>query len=229
MSSVAIIPARGGSKRLPRKNILPIQGRPMIAYPIQAAVECGLFEQVLVSTEDEEIALEASKYGAKVIHRPQHLAEDRATVAQVCVDVLENLMKENSHFDSFCCIYATAVFIEANDIIDSYKILFESPTADCVMGVSKYNLHPVQALKKEKNYLKYNWPEYANTQSQFFPEFVASNGTLYWAQIATFLQKKTFYVERLKGYEIPWSRAVDINTKDDYELLSILADHYLEV
>ncbi len=111
MRSVAIIPARGGSKRLPRKNILSIEGRPMLTYPVSAALESGTFDDVVVSTEDEEISGIARAAGARVLERPEELAEDRAKVAQVCLHALNELEKEGAPIDKFCCVYATAIFL----------------------------------------------------------------------------------------------------------------------
>ena len=219
--NIAIIPARGGSKRLLRKNILPINGKPMISYPILAAIKSGLFDEVVVSTEDKEISTIAASYGATVSKRPESLAQDRSTVVQVCEDVLEK--NEYKTVESFCCVYATAIFITTEDIINSYKLLTNKPPVDYVMGVSEFNYHPVQALKEEDGYLQSMWPEYNNKQSQFYPHLVVSNGTLYWAKRTAFLRDKTFYGEKMVGYELDGDNAVDIDTPEDYENAKKLA------
>ncbi|MCP3900750.1 MAG: acylneuraminate cytidylyltransferase family protein [Desulfobacteraceae bacterium] len=224
MSNIAIIPARGGSKRLSKKNILPVQNKPMLAYPVMNAIKSELFDQVIVSTEDEAIGKIAQEAGARFLKRPERLAQDRSTVAQVCEHVLEELGKEGGAPDFFCCIYATAIFLTQQDIIDSFRMITESPEANVVMGVSRFNLQPVQALeKKENGLLSPMWPEYAHIQSQFHPNLVVSNGTIYWAKTNTFLQKKTFYDEKLIGYEMPWVRALDIDTKESFEIVKLLA------
>ncbi len=228
MSNVAIIPARGGSKRLSKKNILPIQGKPMLFYPVASALKSGIFDEVIVSTEDEAIGKIGQEAGARFLKRPEKLAQDRSTVDEVCQHVLEELGKEDAAPDFFCCIYATAIFITPQDIIDSFNLLFQPSKADVVMGVSKYNLQPVQALeKKEDGLLSPMWPEYVNVQSQFHPYLVVSNGTLYWAKTERFLEKKTFYDDNLIGYEMPWVRALDIDTKESLEIVEMLAPSLL--
>ena len=211
--NIAIIPARGGSKRLPRKNILPINNQPLISYPIKAALECGLFEEVIVSTEDDEISNIAARYGAKVVSRPAKLAQDRSTVVDVCSHLLG--LAEYAAVDNFCCLYATAFQVKPNDLIDSFLLLNEAPKADYVMGVSSYNYHPVQALVTKDGFLQSMWSEYNQMQSQQYPEMVVSNGTLYWARVDSFRHDKTFYGAKLKGYLL---HSIDIDTQEDYEL-----------
>lgn len=212
MSRVALIPARGGSKRLPRKNILEIGGLPMLVHPIKAAQASGLFDRIIVSTEDAEIADVAKQYGAEVIVRPQQIAEDRSTVVQVCIHALETCPE----IDLVCCIYATAVLLKPQTIVDSYSLFGVEPEADFVMGVSEYEHPPVQALKRDSNgFLTYLWPEWKNVQSQFHPQTVVSNGTLYWARREALLQEKSFYGRRLKGFIVPYEQTTDIDTEKD--------------
>ena len=227
MGAVAIIPARGGSKRLPRKNILPVLGQPVLFYPVQAAIQSGMFDQVIVSTEDDEIKACAKNAGAIVMDRPSDLALDDVGVVQVCEHVLVGLEMEGIRPDLFCCIYATAVFITADDLVKSQQLLIDSPDTDMVMGVSKFNLHPVQALENKDGYLDYKWPEFKGQRSQHHPELTASNGTFYWARTEALLKENTFYAKRLKGYEIPWIRAVDMDTPEDYENVCRLAPLFL--
>lgn len=214
MSTIALIPARGGSKRLPRKNMLEIGGLPMLAHPIQTALRSSLFDRVFVSTEDSEIAEIAHQYGAEIIERPMEIAQDRSTVAQVCLHALE-LHPEVSHL---CCIYATAITLKPESIIAARSMMNEEPTADFVMGVSNYEHPPVQALKMSTNgYLQYMWPEWLGIQSQFQPHLVVSNGSFYWVYSPAFKREKTFYGQRLKGYVLPHDQVSDINTPEDFE------------
>jgi CMP-N-acetylneuraminic acid synthetase len=225
---VAIIPARGGSRRLPRKNILPILGKPLLFYPVQAALKTALFDQVIVSTEDEQIKQVAGDCGARVMDRPEQLACDQASVVQVCQDVLAQLAGKGGLPTQFCCIYATAVFITPEDLQASFLMMEQFVDADMVMGVSPFNLQPLQALEScENGYLKPRWPAYSRQQSQCHPKLMASNGTFYWAKTHAFLKNKTFYPERLAGYELPWLRAIDIDTPDDYENAQRLAPLFL--
>jgi len=224
---VAIIPARGDSRRLPRKNILPVLGRPMLHYPVKAALDSRCFDRVIVSTEDEEIRDIALGAGARVMHRPDHLARDRSTVAQVCLDVLARLGEQGIRPDWFCCIYATAVFITPGDICSAVAMVEKNTRANCVMGVSDFNLQPLQSLEKDGNgYLKPRW-QACQTQSQFHPDLVASNGTLCWCRTADFLHRKTFYTDKLVGYKIPWIRAIDPDTPEEYDIACRIAPLFL--
>jgi pseudaminic acid cytidylyltransferase len=227
MNHIAIIPARGGSKRLPRKNILPIHGNPMLTYPVQAAQKSKMFERIIVSTEDEEIKQIALEVGAEVFQRPEDLARDRATVVQVCKHVLDDLGEQNVHPDFFCCIYATAIFITPEDIKNSFQLFNQEPSPDVVMGVSEFNLHPVQALEEKDGFLNRKWPEYFGIQSQFHPNLLASNGTVYWSRTCSFEQNPNFYCTRLKGYPISKRRAIDINTEDDLNFARVVAEKTL--
>lgn len=212
MTTVALIPARGGSKRLPRKNILEVGGVPMLAHPILAAHESGLFEHIYVSTEDAEIAKIANQYGAEVIGRPLQIAEDRSTVVEVCIHALES----KPDIDLICCLYATAVLLTKETLIAASKLLSDAPEADFVMGVSEYEHPPVQALKPDDNgYLAYQWPEWRGIQSQFHPHLVVSNGTFYWARRHALMEEKTFYGHRLKGFIVPYEQVSDVDTRED--------------
>ena len=199
----------------------------MVSYPIAAALASGLFNAVIVSTEDGEIAASALSAGAEVLKRSKELAEDEATVVEVCLQVLETLKKEKCLPTYFCCIYPTAVFISVEDLVKSFNRLKEGPGANFVMGVSEYNLQALQALFEKDGYLVPMWPEYVGIQSQSQPPLVASNGTLYWARASAFLQQSSFYGEKLRGYTIPKIRAVDINTPEDYSIAQILAPFIL--
>lgn len=222
MKKIAIIPARGGSKRLPRKNMIQFLGKPMLTYPIETAIRSELFDQVIVSTEDDEIAVIAKGAGARVMKRPEELAQDRRSVKEVCLQVLDELNREGLQPDFFCCIYATAVFLTMQDLIDSYSLISVVPASDVVMGVSEFNLQPVQALVEVDGFLKPQWPEYEGVQSQFQPRLVASNGTLYWTRVCTFRQTKSFYGGKVRGYEMPWIKAIDIDTPADLEIATLI-------
>lgn len=217
MSTIALIPARGGSKRLPRKNILELNGLPMLAYPIRTAKASGIFDQVCVSTEDPEIADVARQFGAEVIERPAHIAADRSTVVQVCLHSLET----RPDVELICCIYATAVLLRPESLVTSRQLLEDKPAADFVMGVSEYEHPPVQALKTDDSgYLSYMWPEWGGMQSQFYPQLVVSNGTLYWARRNALINEKTFYGRRLRGFVVSAEETSDINTQKDLDRVS---------
>lgn len=217
MKPVALIPARGGSKRLPRKNILDFLGRPLIAWPISRALESGVFSRVIVSTDDSEIASVALSYGAEVINRPDELAQDRSTVVDVCQHALEQMRLGDNPVDDLCCIYATAALITVSDILESYDTL-RLGMYDSVMGVSDYELSPLQALEQVDGAWRMRWPEFKSVQSQFFPDLVCSCGMLYWIKADSLLSGRNFYTDRMGIYRIPRYRVCDINTKEDFQL-----------
>ena len=212
---IAILPARGGSKRLPRKNIVEIAGQPALAHVVAAARASGLFERVAVSTDDQEIADVARAAGGDVIDRPAELGTDAATVVDVCVHALRRDADNHGVASAFCCLYPTAVFLKSADLVAAYALLDTPPRADVVMGVSEYPIHPYKALREEHGYLAPQFPRENAMKSQFYPTFVASNGTLYWANTQSFLANPTFYPPRLKGHVLPPRRAVDIDTPED--------------
>ena len=216
MSRVALIPARGGSKRLPRKNILQFNGKPMISYPIESALRSSLFEDVFVSTEDSETADVAVKYGAKVVDRPVELATDTAMVNDVCRHFLDVI----SGVELFCCVYATAVRLRPDTIVKAFHKFETMPRPDFVMGVSKYIYPPYQALVNgDDGYLRYMWSEWKGVQSQNYPELLVSNGSFYWARTTAFLKSGSFYGDKLVGYLVPEDEVSDINTIDDLNRL----------
>lgn len=224
MKTAAIIPARGGSKRIPRKNIAPLGGLPMLAHPVKACLVAGIFDQVIVSTEDAEIAAVAEKHGARAVARPPELASDSAEETDAYVQVLDVLAAEGAKPDFFCAVYPTAVFVTPDDLRDSYEKMRNSG-ADVLMGVSSYSIHPFKALKENGHgFLTMVYPEQCLQRSQAYPHYVASNGTFYWFRTEGFLESPTYYPEKLVGYELPRDRAVDIDTKEDYEWACLLAD-----
>jgi len=221
---LAIIPARGGSKRLPRKNVLPFRGEPMLVHPLRACLESNLFDRVIVSTEDSEITDAARSAGGEVKGRPESLTTDTSSIAEVCVDLLERLAREGYRPELFCLVFATAVFITPEDLRNALEMLDQEPVADSILGVSEFNLQAHQALKEEDGFLTPMWPDLVRRKSQELPRFVASNGTLSWVRRKAFMDLKNFPLERLRGYEIPYLRSIDIDTADDYELALSITD-----
>lgn len=215
--AICIIPARGGSKRLPRKNILLFRGQPLLAHVITSARESNVFHEIIVSSEDDEIIDIAAQYGASTHRRDLSIADDRSTVAEVCLDVISTKFNEN-----FCCIYPTAVLL-SSDTISYSKALFDDYgelKASVLMGVSKYNYHPAQALSfGEDNSGALLFPEFRGMQSQFYPRARVSNGTFYWGRKASFESEKSFYSEKLKLYDVPDLEVCDIDTPEDYDRL----------
>ncbi len=212
---IAIIPARGGSKRLPRKNILPLDGKPLLAHVICTALKSEVFEKIIVSSEDEEILSIAKDCGVEAYTRPVELSTDQATVDQVCTDILEGY-NCTGYDEFFCILYSTSALLNE----ESIKKSFGKFTKDInyVMGVSRYNYPPVQALKSVgEGCLEYQWPEYKRVRSQSYPELVVSNGSFYWARCSAFLQDGTIYGPKLVGYEVPNEQVCDVDVHEDYE------------
>ncbi len=218
MRRLALIPARGGSKRVPRKNIIDFDGRPMIASTIESALETGLFNAVLVSTEDAEIAAIAQQYGAEIQNRPPALATDQARVLDVCLDLLTSEVDQGRPVDLLTVLYATAPLRNSHDIA-SVTQMVEPNGCHYAMAVTEYSLPPHQAMKQDANgLLTPMWPELVNQRADQIGELLADNGSTYavWAQ--AFLKDKTFYGAGLKGHVMPRSRSTDIDTFDDLEL-----------
>jgi len=212
---IAIIPARGGSKRLPRKNVLPLDGVPLLARVIRTAKDSGIFDDIVVSSEDAEILELARNEGAIAHVRPPELAMDRSTVVDTCINVLETY-----RVNTFCCIYATAALISKETLESSSKIFYSDDSISVLMGVSEYNHHPVQALTVDDDgNAKLLFPDFQGLQSQFYPVARVSNGTFYWARSDTFLRERTFYSDSLRLFDVPSNEAFDIDTPDDFKKL----------
>ena len=218
--NVAIIPSSTKSVRLPGKNILPVNGKPMIAYPIKAAMESGMFDEVIVSTADPETIRIVEDLGCKVYPSPPALQSKTSTTEKVCNNVLGVMEHWKKLPEYFCCIYATAIFLEPKDFRKSFDLL---DGTDFVMGVSEFVQEPAHALIEHNGYLRpVDSKAFAHKAPRFQPQY-SSNGTLYWCMSKPFMATKTFYGSRLTAYETPRSRAVDINTPDDLILAKNLA------
>jgi pseudaminic acid cytidylyltransferase len=183
MKNLAIIPARGGSKRIPRKNIKPFMGKPIIAYSIEAALQSGIFDEVMVSTDDEEIAEVAKQYGANVpFMRSKRAADDYATTSDVIKEVLYNYEKLGKMYDSVCCIYATAPFISSVKLIEAMELI-NSKKFDSAFTLVQYS-YPIQrslSIKSERVMML--WPEYLNTRSQDLEVVYHDAGQFYIATV----------------------------------------------
>lgn len=215
MKNLAIIPARGGSKRIPRKNVKPFLGKPMLAYSIEAALATGLFDEVMVSTDDEEIAEVARQYGAKVpFMRSTVTANDYATTADVLKEVLENYRKSGCEFDNFCCIYATAPMVQPTDITAAYKRLLSSDFT-VVYPVVAFSYPIWRCLDLEEDgTIKRHWPEFENSRSQDLPKQYHDTGTFYWYKTKEWLAGNL----TIGGIEVDETTIQDIDTETDWKL-----------
>ena len=216
--SLCIIPARGGSKRIPRKNIKPFHGRPMIAWSIQAALSSGCFDHVIVSTDDEEIAQTAQTYGAEVpFMRPEELSDDHTATAPVIAHAINEAEKLWGEQRLICCLYATAPFVTAEDI-KSARILLEDTGADYVFPVTSFPF-PIQRGVKltDDGRMAMFQPEHALTRSQDLEEAYHDVGQFYWGHKSAWLSGTPIIGPAAAPLVIPRHRAQDIDTPEDWD------------
>lgn len=220
---ICIIPARGGSKRIPRKNILPFNGKPLIAWSIEIALASNVFSKVIVSTDDKEISDIAKHYGASVpFMRGADLANDFATTAEVLSDALSQI-KITKHT---CCLYPTAPLLRPEDFQKAYADLTNNK-ADCIISVTEFDFHPLRAFEvKEDATLSFKWPENALTRSQDLPDFLHDAGAFYFFNTNAFIKQQKLVMPNTIGYKIERSRAVDIDTLEDFEFAKLLHQHH---
>lgn len=221
MKNIAIIPARGGSKRIPRKNIKLFMGKPIIAYSIEAALQSGLFDEVMVSTEDEEIAEIAKHYGAKVpFLRSDETANDFATTVDVIMEVLKKYEEKGLIFDSTCCIYATAPFVTSHKLQQAYQLLNENKF-NSVYPVVAF-AYPIQrGLKIENNKLSMVYPEYLNRRTQDLKVIYHDVGQFYISRIDVLKREKSFLGENTGGMIISELESQDMDTEIDWKLAEL--------
>lgn len=215
MKNLCIIPARGGSKRIPRKNVKPFLGKPMLAYSIEAAKESGLFDEIMVSTDDEEIANFALQYGANVpFMRSAETASDYATTADVLKEVLSKYKEQGQEFDNFCCFYATAPLVQSKDIASAFELLQQSDFT-CVYPVVQFSYPIWRCLDLAADgTMTRHWPEYENSRSQDLPKEYHDTGTFYWYKTKEWLSGRG----KVGGIEVDETTIQDIDTETDWRL-----------
>jgi len=224
-SPLALIPARGGSKRLPKKNILPFAGKPMIAWTIEAAKQSALFDRVIVTTDDSEIADIARQYEAEVLMRPSHFADDKASL----IDVLRFAADQVTAWpDVICLPLGNCPLRNAEDIADS-AVVFQKLDCSALLSVVTYGwTPPFRALEVREDGLHFMMAEWLHQKSQTFPSVVCPSGAIYWARTDRLRESDTLYLPGIKGYPMPWERAIDIDTMEDFRLaegLRFAMDH----
>ena len=221
MTNIAIIPARGGSKRIPRKNIKDFFGKPIIAYSIEAALNSGVFDEVMVSTDDIEIAEIAKKYGAKIpFFRSSELSNDMAMTAPVLVEVLNEYKKLGNEFEYGCCIYPCAPFIKPEKLKEGLESMKEKKV-DNAVPVVQFS-YPIQrALKIENNQLSMILPENMNMRSQDLMPTYHDIGQYYCFKIESFLAEPTLFSKNTVPIITPESQVQDIDTEEDWEIAEI--------
>ncbi len=219
MSSVAIITARGGSKRIPRKNIKPFCGIPIIAYSIQAALESELFDEVMVSTDDMEIADVAHRYGASVpFMRSERASNDFATTADVLVEVIEEYNALDKGFEYACCIYPTAPFVTPQKLRDAYSMLVDDDACETVFVSTAFSFPPQRGLLDESGYGVWWHPQYALMRSQDLPSIYHDAGQFYFFTTGSFLKSRMLVGQNSRMLLVSEMEAQDIDNPDDWEL-----------
>ena len=216
--SAAIITARGGSKRIPRKNIRPFLGRPILEYSIEAALRSDLFDEIMVSTDDEEIAQVAKRAGAKVpFFRSDSTSNDFATTAEVIAEVLAAYEQIGEEFDTVCCIYPTAPFVTANAIRTAMKLL-EQERADCVIPVVKFSFPPQRGVIIREGKIAPKWPENMAKRSQDLEPLYHDCGQFYCLNVGSFRQQRAIWMENAVAFVQDEKYVQDIDTPEDWEI-----------
>ncbi|MCU7250654.1 pseudaminic acid cytidylyltransferase [Pseudomonas koreensis] len=214
MSNVAIIPARGGSKRIPRKNLKPFDGVPMIVRSIRTALDSGLFDQVVVSTDDEEIADVSRAHGADVpFLRPAQLADDFTGTAAVIVHALQQLPA----FDYTCCVYATAPLLQARYLREGFELLEQHADKSFAFSVSSFGFPVQRALTLDgQGALTALYPQFRDTRSQDLPEAFQDAGQFYWGRREAWLRGEVLYSPASLPVILPRHLVQDIDTAEDW-------------
>lgn len=217
--AVAIITARGGSKRIPRKNIKLFHGLPIVAYSIKAALSSGIFDEVMVSTDDEEIASVAREYGAAVpFLRSSGASDDFATTADVLIEVLDMYKANNFQFNYSCCIYPTAPFVTSDKLKHAYAQL-KVKHADVVFPIVRYSSSIWRSLAMQPDgKLKYIWPENALKRSQDLPDTYYDSGQFYFFSVPIFLKAKSLLTHNTLGIPVPEMEVQDIDNELDWRV-----------
>lgn len=217
MTKLAVLPARGGSKRIPRKNIKPFCGRPMIAWSITAARDAGLFDRIVVSTDDPEIADVASREGAEVpFLRPAALSDDHTPTAPVIAHAVGWAEREIGPLEAVCCIYAAAPFIDPSDLSRGYALLRET-RADFTFPVTSFPFPIQRAVRlRDDGRMEMFSPEHATTRSQDLEEAYHDVGQFYWGAPGAWASGDAIIGPRAAPLVIPRHRAQDIDTPEDW-------------
>lgn len=223
MRSLAIIPARGGSKRLPRKNVMDFLGRPIIAYTIEAALASGCFSRVVVSTDDAEIADISARYHSDVVIRPAELATDEARVVDVCEHFLHEAVERGECYDVLSVLYATAPLRSADDVRTVLDFV-TSGRHHSAIAATTYSLPVHQALVQSKSSVEQVFPDLFSRRSNEVPEYFVDNGSTYAVTTDYFLRERRFISPDLAIHLMPRARSVDVDTWEDYVVAKCFAE-----
>ena len=216
--NIAIITARGGSKRIPHKNIKEFCGKPIIEYSIEAAKQAGIFDTVMVSTDDNKIAEIAKNAGAEVpFMRSEETSNDYATTADVLMEVLEKYKERGIRYENACCIYPTAPFVTGNKLRQAMEMLVKEKK-DSVMPVVPFSFPPLRGMVINDGKLEYKWQEYAMKRSQDLEEIYHDCGQFYVFRVETFEKEKKLVTDNTAGMIISELEVQDIDNETDWQL-----------
>ncbi|MBN8603060.1 MAG: pseudaminic acid cytidylyltransferase [Planctomycetes bacterium] len=215
--NLCVIPARGGSKRIPRKNVKEFYGKPMIAWSIEAALESRVFDRIIVSTDDAEIAEVAKNFGAEVpFWRPAELSGDYAGTIPVIAHAIERMAQEGTQAENVCCVYATAPFIQSSDIRSALEKLHSTGT-DYVFTVTSFPFPIQRAVRIDSSdRVSMFFPEHFNTRSQDLEEAYHDAGQFYWGKVEAWLSEKRIFTSQSSPFVLPRYRVQDIDTPEDW-------------
>ncbi|MGB3727493.1 MAG: pseudaminic acid cytidylyltransferase [Glaciecola sp.] len=221
---LALIPARAGSKRIKHKNIRDFCGKPLIAYTIETAIASKLFDDIVVSTDSEEIADIAVSLGATVpFLRPAELADDYATTRDVIDHAITALQEQGKHYEYCCCIYATSPLLKPRYLTQSLDALQNAPDKAFAFSVAHYDFPVQRALKLTENGgLGPMFPHFIDTRSQDLVETVHDAGQFYWGRCEGFLSKKVIFSEHAIPILLPRYAVQDIDTEEDWKMAELL-------
>lgn len=218
MKKIAIITARGGSKRIPRKNIKEFCGKPILAYSIEAALQSGIFDEVMVSTDDEEIADIARKYGASVpFLRSEKTSGDFATAPEVVLEVLEEYEKRGVHYDLGLLLYPTAPFVTAAKLKDAAEKLLASD-ADTLVAVVQFSYPPQRGMIMKEGRLVFEYPQYLDSRSQDLEPHYHDVGQFLFFHTEAFKKNHRLLVGNLLPYVVSEMEVQDIDNQTDWEI-----------
>lgn len=219
MHNLAIIPARGGSKRIPGKNIKDFLGRPIIAYSVETALKSGLFDEVMVSTDDEEITAVAKKYGASVpFLRSEKNSNDFATTVDVLLEVINHYENRKIFYDHACCIYATAPFISEDRLKQGFEKIINEKRGS-VFPVVPFGYSIWRGLRKETDgSFRMVWPGNLNKRSQDLEEIFHDAGQWYWFSVSDLRKNKTLFAQNSSAIILKPMEVQDIDNLDDWEI-----------
>ncbi|HIW82456.1 MAG TPA: pseudaminic acid cytidylyltransferase [Candidatus Acetatifactor stercoripullorum] len=221
MKKIAIITARGGSKRIPRKNIKKFCGKPILAYSVEAALQSGLFDTVMVSTDDEEIAQAARQYGAEVpFYRSEKTSGDYATTNDVLLEVLAEYEKRGLEYELACCIYPTAPFVTAKKLKDAVSQLLDS-NADTLIPVVAFSYPPQRAMIMKEGRLVFEYPQYLDSRSQDLEPHYHDAGQFYVFRTAPFRRNRKLMVGNILPMVVSEMEVQDIDNQTDWRIAEI--------